>query len=114
MILLWISRQYVQNHPAEKQWLISSYQMIVSKIEQMKQSNWEEYKEKQQMIGNYEEIYNTIANSSNPKCKELDITELWNKLETLKKDSTQNYTSWKNDYLEFILDYKNRIDINCK
>lgn len=118
IILLWISRQYVQNHPAEKQWLISSYDTIKNKAastrEQIISSNWQEYKEKQQMISNYQEIYDTISNSTNPKCKELDISELWNKLNAIKNSSTQEYSSGKNDYLSFILDYKNRIDINCK
>lgn len=118
LILLAISYRYIQNNPAEKQWLISSYetmkQKVISTKEQLLDSNWETYKQKIQIISNYQEIYSTITNSTNPKCKELDANALNAKITELEWLSTKDYASKQGEYLDFILDYKNRIDINCK
>ncbi len=118
VILLGVSRQYIQNNPAEKQWLISSYDTISQKIiwrkEQLFQKNWDLYKQKIQLLSNYKEIYTTIVNSSNPKCKQLDSNSLSQKTLELDNITTSQYESRQNDFLEFILDYKNRIDMNCK
>ena len=118
LILLAISYRYIQNNPAEKQWLISSYETMKHKIistkEQFLDSNGESYKQKMQLVSNYQEIYNIITNSTNPKCKELDAGTLIAKTKELQESSTKDYQSKQAGYLDFILDYKNRIDINCK
>lgn len=118
IILLWISRQYIQNNPAEKQWLVSSYDTISQKIiwwkEQIFEQKGDVYKQKIQLIANYKEIYETITNSNNPKCKQLDSDSLGKKTTELENISTSEYETRQTEFLEFILDYKNRIDINCK
>lgn len=118
LILLAISYRYIQNNPAEKQWLISSYetmkQKVISTKEQIIDSNGEIYKQKIQLISNYQEIQNTIINSTNPKCKELDTNILTAKITELQSLNTKEYQINQTNYLDFILDYKNRIDINCK